>query len=163
MIEQTEFSVGEMIVHPAHGVGTIERIGPENVAGEQIGVIQIALEDRFLRVKVPVEKSAIIGLRRLASLAELTEACDVARQKPLTSRTTWSRRAADYQIKINSGQPRMLAEVVRDLRRSAMRASFSERQIFERALERLAAEVAAREGVARATARSRLLASAEAA
>jgi CarD family transcriptional regulator len=163
MTEATDFSVGETIVHPAHGVGRIERIGPEFVAGEQIGVIQIALEDRFLRVKVPVQKTERIGLRRLASPAELAEALDVVRQKPRASRGTWARRAADYHSKINSGQPRMLAEVVRDLRRGAMRASFSERQIFERALDRLSAELAAQEGVERAAVRSRLLALPEAA
>ena len=157
MSDTANFTVGEAIVHPAHGVGRVERIGPERVAGEQIGVIQIALEDRYLRVKVPLEKSGVVGLRRLSSATELAEACEVARQKPRSGRGTWSRRAADYHSKINSGQPQLIAEVVRDLRRGGLRASFGERQIFERAVERLSAEVAACEGVERAAARSRLL------
>lgn len=157
MWDTPDFTVGETIVHPAHGVGRIERIGPEDVAGEQIGVIQIAMEERALRVKVPVQKSEVIGLRRLSSPADLAEACQVVRQKPRASRGTWARRAADYHSKINSGRPQLVAEVVRDLRRGGVRASFSERQIFERAVERLSGEIAASQGMERADARSRLL------
>ena len=157
MSDTPDFTVGEAIVHPAHGVGRVERIGPERVAGEQIGVIQIALEDRLLRVKVPVEKSAVVGLRRLCSPNELAEACEVARQKPRSGRGTWAHRAADYHYKINSGQPALIAEVVRDLRRGGMRGSFSERQIFERAVERLSGELAVSHGMERSKARSHLL------
>lgn len=157
MTDQPNFTVGETIVHPAHGVGQIERIGTETIAGEPIGVIEIALQDRHLRVKVPFAKTATVGLRRLASPSELEEALGVLRQKPRVARGMWARRAADYHAKINSGQPRAIAEVVRDLRRNGVRASFSERQILERAVDRLAAEVAVLQGADRATVRLRLL------
>lgn len=157
MSNPPDFTVGETVVHPAHGVGRIERIGHETIAGERVGVIEIAIEDRHLRVKVPFEKTGTVGLRRLVSPTELDEALRVLRQKPRIARGMWTRRAADYVSKINSGQPCVIAEVVRDLRRSGDRASFSERQLLERAVDRLSGEVAVLQGVDRAAARLRLL------
>lgn len=141
MTSYPDFTVGETIMHPAHGVGRIERIGTETIAGEQVGLIEIAIEDRHLRVKVPLEKTATVGLRRLVSSAELDAALGVLRQKPRVGRGMWTRRAADYLSKINSGQPCAIAEVVRDLRPHGVRTSFSERQLLERAVDRTAARL----------------------
>jgi CarD family transcriptional regulator len=152
-----DFSVGETIVHPAHGVGRIAGIGEETIAGECVGLILIDLQDRNLRVKVPLAKARALGLRRLASRVELDEALDVVSQRPRVARGLWTRRAADYAAKINSGQPRAIAEVVRDLRAAGRSATFSERQILERAIDRLSSEMAALDGTDRSQARCRLV------
>ncbi|MBN8927692.1 MAG: CarD family transcriptional regulator [Rhodospirillales bacterium] len=151
------FSEGEVVVHPAHGVGRVERITEIAIAGEMLPVIEIALEEKQLRAKVPLAKVATVGLRRLASRAELDDACKIAQDRPRISRAVWARRSVDYMTKINSGQPNLVAEVVRDLGRRADGASYSERLIFERAVDRLVAELVALDGIDRETARHRLL------
>lgn len=151
------FSEGEVVVHPAHGVGRVERITEIAIAGETLSVIEIALEEKQLRAKVPLAKADTIGLRRLASRAELEAACKIAQDRPRISRAVWARRSTDYMNKINSGQPHLIAEVVRDLGRRADGASYSERLIFERAVDRLVAELVALDGIDRDTARHRLL------
>lgn len=151
------FSQGEVVVHPAHGVGRVERVIETDIAGERLHVIEIALEEKQLRALVPLAKAARIGLRRLASRAELEDACKIAQDRPRISRAVWARRSTEYMAKINSGQPALVAEVVRDLGRRADGASYSERLIFERAVDRLVGELVAAEGIDRDTARRRLL------
>jgi CarD family transcriptional regulator len=152
-----EFTVGETIVHPAYGVGRINWIGTETIAGQQVGLIHIALPDKRLCVKVPVGKTQSVGLRHLMSRSDMAAACDVVGQRPRVVHGARSRRAADYMAKINSGQPQAIAEVVRDLRRPGVHGNYTEREIFERAVDRLSDELAALEGVDRTTARVRLL------
>jgi CarD family transcriptional regulator len=154
---QQEFIIGETIVHPAFGVGRIDWIGTETIAGQQVGLIHIALPDKRLCVKVPVGKAQSLGLRHLMSRAEMAAAYDVVSQRPRTMHGARTRRAADCMAKVNSGQPQAIAEVVRDLRRPGPHGSYTEREVFDCAVDRLAGELAALEGLDRTTARLRLL------
>lgn len=113
-----------------------------------------------MTLRVPVNKAASSGLRKLASHSVMSEAMDVLRGRARIKRTMWSRRAQEYEQKINSGDPLAIAEVVRDLHRNSGQPdqSFSERQIFEQAFDRLTAEVAAIDGTDKPTASEKLMA-----
>jgi CarD family transcriptional regulator len=143
---------GDRVAHPAHGVGRVVRIAAEEVAGHRLEMVQVAFDEGGLALRVPRAKVGAIGLRRLAAPALLAEAMAVLRGKPRPGRGMWSRRAQEWQAKVDSGDPRVVAEVVRDLGRNAGAAgegSFSERRLFETALDRLAGEVAAVEGMSK--------------
>ncbi|WP_084698644.1 CarD family transcriptional regulator [Muricoccus aerilatus] len=153
------FVVGDRVVFPAHRVERVEKVAKEEIAGHSIEIIQISFDDSSMTVRVPVAKIGSTGLRRVASPAVAADALTVLEGKPRTSKMMWARRAQDYDQRINSGDPMLLAEVVRDLRRNANLAtegSFSERQLFERAIDRLAAEVAAVEGIEKEQALGRM-------
>lgn len=152
------FCAGEHVVYPAHGVGRIERIGEEEIAGHVLELIQITFEENRMRLRIPAAKARAAGLRKVASRETFDEVLAILRGRPRASRAMWAKRAQEYQAKINSGDPKRVAEVLRDLRRNAegVEQSFSERQIFESALERLATEFAVLENVDKVTAQSRL-------
>ena len=139
-----KFAVGDHVVYPTHGVGKVERIAIEEIAGHNLELIHITFEENRMTLRVPVAKARSAGLRKLATRKLFDEALAVLKGRPRIKRTMWSRRAQEYEAKINSGDPLAVAEVVRDLRRNAGQPeqSFSERQIFEAALDRLAAELA---------------------
>jgi CarD family transcriptional regulator len=128
------------------------------VAGMSLKVIIVTFEENRMTLRVPVNKASSSGLRKLATPEVIKEALDVLRGRARIKRTMWSRRAQEYEQKINSGDPLAIAEVVRDLHRNAGQPdqSFSERQIYEQALDRLAAELAAIDRTDKPTAAEKL-------
>ena len=154
-----DFKAGDHVVYPTHGVGQVQGIEDMPVAGMSLKVIIVTFEENRMTLRVPVNKAASSGLRKLASQDLIKEALDVLRGRARIKRTMWSRRAQEYEQKINSGDPLNIAEVVRDLHRNAGQPdqSFSERQIYEQALDRLAAELAAIDRTDKATAVEKLL------
>ena len=124
----------------------------------EIKLYSIVFEKDRMRLKVPVQKAESAGLRKLASENRLHDALETLKGKAKVKRTMWSRRAQEYETKINSGDPVAIAEVLRDLRRPKTDAeqSYSERQIYQSALERLAREVAAIEAITEIEAVSQL-------
>jgi CarD family transcriptional regulator len=139
------FSEGDYVVYPTHGVGKVEKIAMEDIAGHRLELIHITFEENRMTLRVPVAKARSAGLRRLSTKKAFDEALATLKGRARVKRTMWSRRAQEYEAKINSGDPMAIAEVVRDLHRNAGQPdqSFSERQIYEAALDRMAAELAA--------------------
>jgi CarD family transcriptional regulator len=139
------FKVSELIVYPAHGVGRIVQIEEQEIAGAKLELYIIDFEKEKLRLKVPTGKSEQKGMRKLADKALIEQAMRVLKGRARIKRTMWSRRAQEYEAKINSGDLIAVAEVVRDLYRSEKQPeqSYSERQLFEQALERMAREIGA--------------------
>jgi CarD family transcriptional regulator len=154
-----EFKPGDHVVYPTHGVGQVQGIEEMPVAGMSLKVIIVTFEENRMTLRVPVNKAASSGLRKLATDEAMAEALEVLRGRARIKRTMWSRRAQEYEAKINSGDPLAIAEVVRDLHRNAGQPdqSFSERQIYEQALDRLAAELAAIDRTDKAAASEKLL------
>jgi CarD family transcriptional regulator len=155
-----KFAPGDHVVYPTHGVGKVERIAVEEIAGHKLELIHITFEENRMTLRVPVAKARSAGLRKLATRKLFDEALAMLKGRARIKRTMWSRRAQEYEAKINSGDPLAVAEVVRDLRRNAGQPdqSFSERQIFEAALDRLAAELAALDKTDKPTALAKLFA-----
>ncbi|HZF75789.1 MAG TPA: CarD family transcriptional regulator [Acetobacteraceae bacterium] len=153
-----EFKAGDHVVYPTHGVGTVQGIEEMPVAGMALKVIVVTFEENRMTLRVPVNKAASSGLRKLATTEAMAEALDTLKGRARIKRTMWSRRAQEYEAKINSGDPVAIAEVVRDLHRNAGQPdqSFSERQIYEQALDRLAAELAAIDRTDKAAAAEKL-------
>jgi CarD family transcriptional regulator len=152
------FVEGDHVVYPTHGVGKVERIATEEIAGHKLELIHITFEENRMTLRVPVAKARSAGLRKLATRKLFDEALAVLKGRARIKRTMWSRRAQEYEAKINSGDPLAIAEVVRDLHRNAGQPdqSFSERQIYEAAMDRLAAELAALDKTDKLTAVSKL-------
>jgi len=153
------FREGDYVVYPTHGVGKVERIVTEEIAGHRLELIHITFEENRMTLRVPVAKARTAGLRKLASRKMFDEALAVLKGKARIKRTMWSRRAQEYEAKINSGDPLAIAEVVRDLHRNAGQPdqSFSERQIYEAAMDRLAAELGALDQTDKTTAAQKLV------
>ncbi len=143
------FAEGDYVVYPTHGVGKVEKIASEHIAGHHLELIHITFEENRMTLRVPVAKARSAGLRKLATRKLMDEALAVLKGRARIKRTMWSRRAQEYEAKINSGDPLAIAEVVRDLHRNSGQPdqSFSERQIYEAALDRLAAELGALEQI----------------
>jgi CarD family transcriptional regulator len=139
------FKIGELIVYPAHGVGKITAIEEQEIAGAKLELYIVDFEREKLRLKVPTNRAEQKGMRRLADRGLIEHAMKVIRGRARIKRTMWSRRAQEYDAKINSGDLIAVAEVVRDLYRSDRQPeqSYSERQLFEQALFRMARELAA--------------------
>jgi CarD family transcriptional regulator len=152
------FVEGDHVVYPTHGVGKVERIATEEIAGHKLELIHITFEENRMTLRVPVTKARTAGLRKLATRKLFDEALAVLKGRARIKRTMWSRRAQEYEAKINSGDPLAIAEVVRDLHRNAGQPdqSFSERQIYEAAMDRLAAELAALDKTDKLTAATKL-------
>jgi len=153
------FVEGDHVVYPTHGVGKVERIATEEIAGHRLELIHITFEENRMTLRVPVAKARTAGLRKLATRKQFDEALAVLKGRARIKRTMWSRRAQEYEAKINSGDPLAIAEVVRDLHRNSGQPdqSFSERQIYEAALDRLAAELAALDKTDKPTAVAKLI------
>ena len=139
------FNPGDFVVYPTHGVGKVLSVEEEEIAGHKLELFVISFDRDRMTLRVPVAKAANSGLRKLSSKKRMDEAIQTLKGRPRVKRTMWSRRAAEYDIKINSGDPVSIAEVVRDLHRNVGQPdqSFSERQIYEQARDRLASELAA--------------------
>jgi CarD family transcriptional regulator len=159
MAKAENFVEGAHVVYPTHGVGRVERIATEEIAGHKLELIHITFEENRMTLRVPVTKARTAGLRKLATRKMFDEAMTVLRGRARIKRTMWSRRAQEYEAKINSGDPLAIAEVVRDLHRNAGQPdqSFSERQIYEAAMDRLAAELGALDGIDKAAASQKLV------
>jgi len=145
MAEQLMFTPGDFVVYPTHGVGKVISVEEDEIAGHKLELFVISFDRDRMTLRVPVAKVANSGLRKLSSKKRMDEAVHTLKGRPRVKRTMWSRRAAEYDLKINSGDPVLIAEVVRDLHRNVGQPdqSFSERQIYEQARDRLASELAA--------------------
>ena len=141
------FAVGDYVVYPKHGVGRVIELLEQEIAGMQLELYVLRFEKERMTLRVPVNKVEGIGMRKLSSDKTLKEAMQTLTGKPKVKRTMWSRRAQEYEAKINSGDLTSIAEVTRDLFRAddQPEQSYSERQIFEAASSRLARELAAME------------------
>jgi CarD family transcriptional regulator len=139
------FKVNEWIVYPAHGVGRIVGIEEQEIAGLSLELFVITFEKDKMTLRVPTGKSQSVGMRKLAEEDSVKRAMETLKGKARIKRTMWSRRAQEYEAKINSGDLISIAEVVRDLYRSESQPeqSYSERQLYEAALDRMAREIAA--------------------
>ncbi len=148
-IEKLDFVAGDFVVYPAHGVGQVEGVEVQNISGLEITLYTICFEKDRMRLKLPVSKVKASGLRKLSSKDRLKDALATLQGRSQVRRIMWSRRAQEYEAKINSGDPVSIAEVLRDLKRADDQSeqSYSERQIYQAALERLAREVAAIEKI----------------
>lgn len=144
-VQRQGFKTGEHIVYPAHGVGQITQIVEQEVAGAKLELFVISFEKDKMTLRVPTSKIASVGMRKLAEDDIVKRALGTLKGRARVKRTMWSRRAQEYEAKINSGDLGSIAEVVRDLHRldSQPEQSYSERQLYEAALDRMAREVAA--------------------
>ena len=142
------FKTNEYIVYPAHGVGQIVAIEESQVAGYMLELVVISFEKDKMTLRVPTAKALDIGMRSLSTPDVVLKALETLKGKAKVKRAMWSRRAQEYEQKINSGDLLSIAEVVRDLHRAddQREQSYSERQLYEAALERLTREVAAVSG-----------------
>src|ERR687886_976079 len=139
------FDVGDYVVYPKHGVGRVIELQKQEIAGMQLELYVLRFEKEKMTLRVPTNKAESVGMRKLSSDKTMREAMDTLKGKPKVKRTMWSRRAQEYEAKINSGDLVSIAEVVRDLYRSESQPeqSYSERQLYEAALDRLSREIAA--------------------
>ena len=143
------FKAGDYVVYPTHGVGLVKGVEKQTVAGHTLELVVVNFDNDRMTLRVPVSKMATSGLRKVSSRKIMDDALSTLKGKARVKRTMWSRRAQEYEAKINSGNPISIAEVVRDLHRNVGQPdqSFSERQIYESARDRLAYEVAAVERI----------------
>ena len=144
-----DFQTEEFIVYPAHGVGQIVSIDKHEVAGIELEMFVISFEKDKMTLRIPIEKASAIGLRSVSSPELILKAMETLKGRARVKRAMWSRRAQEYEQKINSGDLIAIAEVVRDLHRNdeQREQSYSERQLYEAALERLTRELAVVDGV----------------
>lgn len=149
MLEQVGFKVGDKVVYPAHGVGSITGQETQAVANTEIKVYVISFEKDKMILRVPVNRAKVSGLRPLSGKKQVKEAMDKLKERARPGRGMWSRRAQEYETKINSGEIVLIAEVVRDLHKNVddPDRSYSERIIYESALGRLAGEFSAVEDI----------------
>ena len=143
--KNAQFKEGEIVVYPKHGVGEVINIETMEVGSIKTNFYVVKMEQSKLTIRVPTDKLEQVGLRKISSKKIIEEVFDVLKLKPKIRRIMWSRRAQEYDAKIFSGDPIKIAEVVRDLFRKNTQAeqSYSERQMFQIAIERLARELAA--------------------
>lgn len=154
MSAEISFSDGDFVVYPAHGVGRVMGVETQHVAGCELRVYVIAFDKDRMTLRLPVAKSSAAGLRSVSSQKQMEQALRVLKTRSRIRRTMWSRRAQEYENKINSGDPVSIAEVIRDLHRNSSQPdqSYSERQIYKSALDRFTRELAVIERVDEETA-----------
>lgn len=143
-----DFRLNDFVVYPAHGVGKITNVEITEIAGSEMELFVILFEKDKMTLRVPTAKANAVGMRNLASTELVEKAMRTLKGRARVKRAMWSRRAQEYEQKINSGDLISIAEVVRDLHRNdeEREQSYSERQLYEAALERLTREVAAVDG-----------------
>jgi CarD family transcriptional regulator len=148
---EQDFKIGDHVVYPAHGVGIVQGVEMQEVAGSSLELYVITFDHEKMTLRVPTRKAKTAGLRSLAEGNVVSQALTTLKGRARVKRTMWSRRAQEYEAKINSGDLISIAEVVRDLHRSDSQPeqSYSERQLYESALDRMAREVAAIERIDR--------------
>ena len=139
------FKLNEFVVYPAHGVGQIVAIEEQEVAGFRLELFVISFSKDKMTLRVPTSKGAGVGMRKISDPDAAKRSLDILSGRARVKRTMWSRRAQEYEAKINSGDINAIAEVVRDLFRSDAQPeqSYSERQLYEAALDRMVREIAA--------------------
>ncbi|MFQ6016843.1 MAG: CarD family transcriptional regulator [Kiloniellaceae bacterium] len=149
MAKAIEFGAGDYVVYPTHGVGRVLGIETQEISGIDLELIVVKFEKDRMTLRVPVDKAQDSGLRKLSSRKMMDTALGTLKGRSRVKRTMWSRRAQEYEAKINSGDPVSIAEVVRDLHRGSDQPdqSYSERQMYQAALDRLARELAAVEKI----------------
>jgi CarD family transcriptional regulator len=147
--KKLEFKANDHVVYPTHGVGKIMRIEEQEVAGIKLELFVITFDKDKMTLRVPTMKAKAVGMRKLSSPDTVATALNTLKGRARIKRTMWSRRAQEYEAKINSGDLVSIAEVVRDLHRASGQPeqSYSERQLYEAALARMAREVAAVEKI----------------
>lgn len=138
------FKKGQFVVYPVHGVGQIKSIEEQKIAGQKLELIVIEFEKDRMTLRIPLAKAETSGLRQISSCKTMDEAIQSAKKSPSVKRVIWSRRAQQYEEKINSGNPSELADVIRDLQRRDPTdvMTFSGRQVYTKALTRMAEEFA---------------------
>ena len=143
--KNSDLKIGEIVVYPKHGVGEIVKIETMEISDIKTSFYVVKMEQSKLTIRVPLDKKNEVGLRKISSKKIIEEVYSTLKLKPKIRRIMWSRRAQEYEAKIFSGDPIKISEVVRDLFRKSSQAeqSYSERQMFQVAIERLAREVAA--------------------
>jgi len=146
---EKDFLQGDVVVYPAHGVGRILDVEDQVIAGHTLRVFVINFDQKRMTVRLPVAKAKVAGLRSLSPTGDMDEALSSLTKKIKAKKNMWSRRVQEYEAKINSGDPVSLAEVLRELYKESAEEeqTYSERQIYQTALERLSHEVAAIEGI----------------
>ena len=156
--KKTEFRPDDFVVYPTHGVGRIVSIEEQEIAGLRLEMFVISFEKDKMTLRVPTSRATEIGMRGLATPDLIDRALETLKGKARVKRAMWSRRAQEYEQKINSGDLMSIAEVVRDLHRNddQREQSYSERQLYEAALDRLTREVAAVSGMDEAGAQKRV-------
>ena len=144
LTQRQGFKTNEFVVYPAHGVGQILAIEEQEIAGAKLELFVINFMKDKMTLRVPIAKVANVGMRKLSEPALVKKALETLKGRARVKRTMWSRRAQEYEAKINSGDIVAIAEVVRDLYRSESQPeqSYSERQLYEAALDRLSREIA---------------------
>ena len=160
MNKTAKHSTGDYVVYPAHGVGQIKAIQTQEIAGETLELLVVEFEKEKMTLRIPIAKVESAGLRSLSSKKDIQAAMKTLTGKVRIRRAMWSRRAQEYEAKINSGDPVAIAEVVRDLHRNADQPdqSYSERQIYQSALERLTRELATIDKIDEAAAEEKIVA-----
>ena len=145
MSKKSEFRPNDFVVYPAHGVGQIVSIEKQEVAGHTLEVFVVSFAKDKMKLSVPTHKASDVGMRSLSSPEVVTKAMATLKGRARVKKAMWSRRAQEYEAKINSGDLIAIAEVVRDLHRNdeQREQSYSERQLYEAALDRLTRELAA--------------------
>ncbi len=146
---RADFHPDDYVVYPAHGVGRILSIEEQEISGLTLEMFVISFDKEKMTLRVPTAKAASVGMRSLSSPDIVDKALQTLKGRARVKRAMWSRRAQEYEQKINSGDLLSIAEVVRDLHRAEDQPdqSYSERQLYEAALERLTREVAAVESI----------------
>jgi CarD family transcriptional regulator len=152
------FSAGDFVVYPTHGVGKIDKIGAEEIGGYKLELITISFDENKMTLRVPVAQAKATGLRKLATPEAMAQVMTILAGRPRVSRMMWAKRAQEFQAKINSGDLKSVAEVCRDLQSVANGSapSYSQRNLFELAIDRLAGEFAGVSGTDKADAVARL-------
>lgn len=139
------FKVGEYVVYPAHGVGKITNIEFQSLAGMSVELLVIKIIKDNISLSIPVKKAERAGLRHLLSKTDMEKVIDILQSRPKSNKGMWSRRSVEYDNKINSGDLLLISEIVRDLYKNSENTtdrSYSERVVFETALERITLEYA---------------------
>ncbi|MFT6073058.1 MAG: CarD family transcriptional regulator [Alphaproteobacteria bacterium] len=152
------FQPNDYVVYPTHGVGKVISIEQNEIAGHSVELVVISFEHEKMTLRVPTFKIKSSGMRHLANDDRLNEALTVLKGRARVKRTMWSRRAQEYETKINSGDLISLAEVIRDLHKGTdnTEQSYSERQLYEMAYERLLREISVSNGIDKAAASERI-------
>jgi CarD family transcriptional regulator len=159
-MEAEGFAKGDLLMHPVHGIGNPTEVKEVAIAGQSLRVLEIFFPANKLTVQVPHAKVAATGLRRPAGEQLVSEAFEILTGKAKLARLPWIKRVIDYQAKINSGDPRLVAEVIRDLGPNSTNSDRSngEREVFEAAVERLTLEVSICRGADLEAAKEQILA-----
>jgi CarD family transcriptional regulator len=158
MSKNLEFKIGERVVYPSHGVGEIIDVEVQMIADTSLKVYVISFPQDKMTLRVPVSRASAVGLRTLINKSDIHEVYTILQGKPKRGNKMWSRRAQEYEAKINSGEISAIAEVVRDLYKNVDNdRSYSERTIYESALNRLASEIAILENISESESSAKLI------